>query len=117
MADFRNDIYAAASDILGELAQEQEDLLHLLIQGVCTFMDQRLKEGITNSDCRSAYISACTLYSVSYLRCLDAEQLSGFTAGTLSLSFDSTPSAAIQMADRLMAPWLKSESALRGVRG
>ncbi len=117
MADYRSEIFEAASGILGELAQEQEECLLLLVHSVCVYMDGRLRDDITNEDCKGAYISACVLYSVAYLRCLDAEQLSSFTAGTVSLSFDRVPSTVIQMADRLIEPWLKVESVFRGVAG
>ena len=115
MEDYRREVLDAAEGILGELSSLQDRLLVDIAEAVCTQMNQRLKAGITNLDCRSAYIPACAMYTAAYLRDLDRNSLSSFTAGTLSLSFDGNSSNLIRMADELMAPWLAVKPVLRGV--
>ncbi len=117
MEDYRDDVYVYARGILGELTEDQSDLLLCVAHAVCVQMDSRLRPGVTNSDCRNAYILACALYCVSFLRNLNAEQLSSFTAGTLSLSFSQNASPLVTMAEQLMAPWLAVKPVFYGVSG
>ena len=79
-------------------------------------MDRRLKQGISNAACRNAYIAACAMYAVSYLRGTDREMLSAFTAGTLSLNFEESNSSLTRLADELMEPWLDTPAIFRGVK-
>ena len=117
MQDYRNDVYDAARGILGELTEEQSSLLQSVAQAVCIQMDSRLREGVSNADCQYAYILACALYAVSFLKSVSTEQLSSFTAGTVSLSFSQSASSLTELADRIMAPWLEVPTIFRGVRG
>ena len=114
--DYRQDVLNAAAGILGELSPDQNQLLSLVTDAVCRQMDERLKEGITNGHCRSAYIPACALYVAAFLRGINTENLSSFTAGTVSLSFHEEDSSLIRLADELMAPWLAAPVIFRGVR-
>lgn len=117
MQDYRSDVYDAALSILGELSVSQKELLLLVSQASCQAMDGRLREGVTNSDCGTFYVLACALYAVSFLKSVSTEQLSSFTAGTVSLSFSQSASSLTELADRMMAPWLEVPAVFRGVRG
>lgn len=116
MQDYRQDVLTAAEGIIGELSSPQAQLLIMIVEAVCLQMDERLKEGITNANCRSAYIPACAMYAASFLRGADQENLSAFTAGTVSLSFHEGSSSLTRLADELMAPWLAAPAVLRSVR-
>ena len=116
MQNYRQDVLETAMGIMGELDSPQAQFLNSIVEAVCQRMDLRLKEGISNADCSSAYITACAMYAVSYLRSLQQEDLSAFTAGTLSLSFESSTSDLTRIADELMAPWLAAPAIFRGVK-
>ena len=116
MEDYRQEVLQAAEDILGELSSPKINLLMSIVEGVCMGMDRRLKQGISNAECRQAYVAACAMYAVSYLRGTDQEALSAFTAGTLSLSFEDNHSDLTRLADKLMEPWLAAPAIFRGVK-
>lgn len=116
MQDYRQDVFVAAEGILGELSSPQAQLLLMIVEAVCLQMDKKLKKGISNVHCRNAYIPACAMYAASFLRGVDQENLSAFTAGTVSLSFHEGSSSLTRLADELMAPWLAAPVIFRGVR-
>lgn len=115
MEDYREDILATAELFMGGLTASQSDILLKLIEGIYDGLLARLGTGIDPAACKNALIPACALYALSMYRSMDRENISAFTAGTLSLSFADHSSQLTQMADSLLAPWLRPAAAFRSV--
>ena len=98
------------------LCPDGEELLAKICGAVEQNLMSRLRSGVSIDDCRDSFIYASALMSVSVIKTVDADQLSGFDAGTLKLSFHDRTNQISALANQLMAPWLAStDFAFRGV--
>ena len=116
MPKYFSDVLCNATMLLGDLTDDEADFLALIVEAVCLQMDQKLRKDADPKEYNFAYIPACTMLSISYYRSIDNKNLSSFTAGTVSLSFQENNSTLVAMAEKLMAPWLQIAPVFRGVR-
>ena len=90
--------------------------LDALCAAACARLDGMLADGVTHEDCAEAYLPAAAWLVMDWLK--EGQGVTSFSAGTMSVRFDSTGGRLEQQAMRLMAPWLKNKDfVFRGVSG
>lgn len=95
------DILLLTTDFYGS----EDDRVRSVVAAVYHFLPSQLRSGVTPEDCRSAFVPAAAFLAMSYLKVLDHDQLEGFDAGTLKLSFADRSDRLCQLAKTLLAPW------------
>ena len=92
-----------------QLAESLSGANHEKLPLICTAAAQnlqaRLRSGVSIDDCRESFVYAAALMSLSIVKTMDDDRLSGFDAGTLKLSFDNRTDQLFVIANRLIAPW------------
>lgn len=103
---------------LAERLLEKEDArLQPICAAVYGHLLTRLRSGISEDDCREAFVLSGALLSLSMLKQFDSLGLSSFDAGALKLSFSENGDALSKMAQQLLLPWCDDAFAFCGVRG
>ena len=112
-------VYAQAMLLAGGLEKQQEQLLKVLVTGICGSLSARLRQGLTPDDCRADFIAAASLYALSALtEVKDAGETEQFTAGDITLrrrSADAASNCLRSQAELMIAPYLQDRFSFRGV--
>ena len=99
--------------------EEQELLLAPMVEAVVPALRGRLKAGVTEEECGSAFRLAAAMMAMEGLDRTRGGQVASFTAGDLSIRTGGGGESGLSaQAERLLAPWLRETGfAFRGVRG
>ncbi len=104
--------------LTAEFYGSQDSRMESICAAVCQQLTAQLRRGVTVEACRESFVHAAALLALSYLRALQDDQIDGFDAGTLKLSFADRSDRLSTIAGELMAPWCgKEEIVFRGVSG
>ncbi len=76
----------------------------------------QLPKNINLDACYESIICAGAFMVLSLAQTLSENELAGFDAGTLKLTFRDRNDSYAQIAKQLMAPWLGDQTAFCGVR-
>ncbi len=94
-------------EVTAALYGAEDPKLPLICSVVIQHLKARLKNGISIDDCRDSFIYASALMSLSIVKTVDNDQLSGFDAGTLKLNFTDRSDQISSLAEKLLAPWVR----------
>lgn len=115
----KEQVFAQAAALAGELDGQQGELLNALSAAAVASLSARLREGITPEDCREDFVAAASLFALAALN--EAAGLGGiaeFKAGDLTVKRSGADAASRclhSQARMLMAPYLKDSFAFVGV--
>ena len=115
----REQVYAQALLLAGELTQQQTRILEALCTAACASLTARLREGLSPADCKADCIAAASLLALAALNGVDedaaAEQI---TAGDLTIrrgSRDAAANCLRAQAELMITPYLKDRFSFLGV--
>ena len=116
----KEQVFAQAALLAGDLDGRQTDLLHLLCAASTSSLTARLKEGLTPEDCKADFIAAASLFALAALNeAEDSDQVEEFKAGDLTVKQGSRADAASRclhnQAELMISPYLKDRFAFLGV--
>lgn len=114
-----NDIFTAASLCVTADAEEAE-LLHRCCRAAEEKLRRLLLEGVELHDIYDTFVTAAGLLAAAdFLGCKPGSQVTGFSAGPISVSkADESCAARLrQQAAMLMAPYCQDAFCFMGVRG
>lgn len=117
----REQVFAQAALLAGELDERQQALLRVLCGAAASSLASRLKEGLTPEDCKADFIAAASLYALSGLSNADGDvQVEEFKAGDLTVrqgtvSKDTASRCLERQAEMIILPYLKDRFAFVGV--
>ena len=111
--------------VLSGAGEDEEPLLEALCQAAEQQWERRLRPGVTAEDCGEVFPCAAAFTAAADLAAArGGGQVSGFTAGSVSVQARSPAEAGTQAAElrctawRLMAPFaVPGDFAFQGVRG
>ena len=113
-------IFAQAALLAGPLEEQQTQLLKVLVQAAESSLRNRLRDGLTEEDCKADFVAAASLYALAALHeAGKTGDLEEFRAGDLTVRRSSgmdTSSRCLQrQADLIIQPFLKDSFAFVGV--
>lgn len=115
----REQVFAHAALLAGEMDGRQSDLLNALSIAVTASLTARLREGITPDDCKADFVAAASLLALADLNGVDSvEQVEEFKAGDLTVkqgSKDAASNCLRRQAEMLILPYLKDTFSFQGV--
>lgn len=115
----REQVYAQAVLLAGELTERQAAILDALCMAVCASLQARLREGLTPDDCKADFIAAASLLALAALGGVgDEEQVEQITAGDFTIrkkNNDAASNCLRAQAELMIAPYLKDRFAFMGV--
>ena len=86
--------------------EESDEILTALVQAVESCLDMRLREDVTPED--SVYTVAAALWAAGlYEESRNGGNVTGFSAGSVSLTLEGQKGRYAEMAASLMEPWLR----------
>ena len=112
-------IYAQAALLAGPLDEQQTELLKVLVQASESSLRNRLRDGLTEEDCKADFVAAASLYALAALN--EAGRTGGleeFRAGDLTVrrsGMDTSSRCLQRQADLIIQPFLKDSFAFVGV--
>ena len=115
----REQVFAQALLMAGELDGRQTDLLNALSGAATAALTSRLKDGLLPDDCRADFVAAASLFALAAMNeAGEYGSVEEFKAGDLTVkrSTADTASRCLQrQAELIIAPYLKDCFAFRGV--
>ena len=116
----RDQVYAQALLLAGELEDNEGDMLSVLCTAATAALTARLREGLTAEDCRADFVAAASLFALAELNAVkDGAAMEQITAGDLTLrkSASADPASKVlrNQAQLVIAPYLKDTFCFRGV--
>ena len=112
-------IFAQAALLAGPLEAQQTELLKVLVQTAESSLRNRLRDGLTEEDCKADFVAAASLYALAALN--EAGRTGGleeFRAGDLTVKrsgMDTSSKCLQRQADLIIQPFLKDSFAFVGV--
>ena len=112
-------IFAQAALLAGPLEEQQTELLKVLVQTAESGLRNRLRDGLTEEDCRADFVAAASLYALAALN--EAGRSGGleeFRAGDLTVKrsgMDTSSRCLQRQAELIIQPFLKDGFAFVGV--
>ena len=112
-------IFAQAVLLAGPLEEQQAQLLKVLVQAAESSLRNRLRDGLTEEDCKADFVAAASLYALAVLH--EAGKTGGleeFRAGDLTVkrsNMDTSSRCLQRQADLIIQPFLKDRFAFVGV--
>ena len=114
----RDQVYAQAALLAGQLEGAQMDLLGALCTAATASLTARLREGLTPNDCKADFIAAASLYALAALNAVDEKGVEQFTAGDITVKkggSDAASNCLQRQADMMILPYLKDRFSFLGV--
>ena len=114
-------IFAQAALLAGPLDEQQTELMKVLVQAAESSLRNRLRDGLTEEDCKADFIAAASLYALAALEDADEEILvEEFRAGDLTVRQggghrDAASRCLQRQADMMILPYLKDRFSFLGV--
>lgn len=113
----RDQIYARALVMTGELDGKQEALLRLLCETNAASLETRLRNGMMPEDCREGFVTAAAMLAAAGMA--GFQEAAEFKAGDLTVKMreqqEGTAAELRFQADQLMGPYLKDRFLFAGV--
>ena len=112
-------IFAQAALLAGPLEEQQTQLLKVLVQAAESSLRNRLRDGLTEEDCKADFVAAASLYALAALN--EAGRTGGleeFRAGDLTVKrsgMDTSSKCLQRQADLIIQPFLKDSFSFVGV--
>ena len=117
--NIKEQVFAQALMLAGELEERQKDLLSVLCGVAVASLAVRLKEGLRPEDCRADFVpGACLLALAALNGCRDTGDVEEFKAGDLTVKrkgADAASRCLQKQAEVLMAPYLRDRFVFVGV--
>ena len=115
----REQVYAQAVLLAGELSERQSSILNILCACACSYLEARLRTGLNPGDCKVDFIASASLLALAALGSAgDEEQMEQITAGDFTIrkkSGDAASNCLRTQAELMMAPYLKDSFSFAGV--
>ena len=117
----KEQVFAQAVLLTGELDGRQTELLKLLCAASAASLSARLRDGLTPEDCKADFIAAASLLALANLNGADsAAQVEEFKAGDLTVkqgaqNRDAASRCLQHQAPLMIAPYLRDGVTFRGV--
>ena len=116
----REQVYAQAALLAGQLETEQADMLSVLCTASTVSLAARLKDGLRPEDCKADFIAAASLFALAALNGVkDGASLEQISAGDLTIRRGNHSDAASNVlrnqAELMIAPYLKDCFTFMGV--
>ena len=115
----RDQVYAQAALLAGQLEQEQMEMLGALCTAATASLSARLKEGLRPEDCKADFIAAASLFALASLNSVkDTGTLDQISAGDLTIrkgGGDAASNCLRNQAQLMIAPYLQDHFAFSGV--
>jgi hypothetical protein len=117
----KEQVFAQAALLAGELDSRQTDLLSILCTATTTSLSNRLREGLTPEDCKADFIAAASLFALAAMNSVsDSATVEEFKAGDLTVkqnlkNRDAASQCLHNQAELMIAPYLKDRFAFMGV--
>ena len=114
-------IQAHAQLMCGNISPMQTQLLKTLCQVAASYLESRLRDGLTPEDCKADFIAAASLLALAGLNSYRAEDFSeqvtvaDFSMKTTSGYKDVAANCLKTQAELMIAPYLKDRFAFMGV--
>ena len=115
----KEQVYAQAALLAGELEEKQQELLRVLCLVSSSSLAARLRTGLTVEDCKAEFIAAASLYALASLNNA-AENVAEFKAGDLTVKKGTTGKDAasrclLRQAEMILAPFMQDGFLFQGV--
>ncbi len=116
----KEQVYAQAMLLAGQLENEQADMLNVLCTVSTASLAARLKDGLQPEDCKADFIASASLFALAALNGVkDPSALEQISAGDLTIKRGNTSDAASNVlrnqAELMIAPYLKDSFSFVGV--
>ena len=115
----KEQVFAQASLLAGELDERQTDLLNILCAASTASLTARLRDGLTPDDCKADFIAAASLFALAAMNSADEKgNLAEFKAGDLTVKRSGSDAASRclrNQAELMIAPYLKDRFTFTGV--
>lgn len=115
----REQVFAQAALLAGDLDSRQTDLLNILCAVSTSSLTARLREGLTPDDCKADFVAAASLFALAAMNAVDDESdVAEFKAGDLTVKRNGTDTASRclqNQAELMIAPYLKDRFTFVGV--
>ena len=116
----REQVYAQAALLAGQLETERADMLSVLCTASTVSLAARLKDGLRPEDCKADFIAAASLFALAALNGVkDDTSLEQISAGDLTIRRSGNSDAASNVlrnqAELMIAPYLKDSFSFMGV--
>ena len=114
-------IQAHAQLMAGGLSPQQTEVLKTLCQAAASYLENRLREGLTAEDCKADFVAAASLLALAGLNSYRAEDFSeqvsvaDFTMKTTTGYKDAASNCLKTQAELMIAPYQKDRFAFLGV--
>lgn len=112
-------VYAQAATLAGTVESEQQELLTLFCRSAVNGMLRRLREGLTQDDCKADLIAAGALYALAALEESDPNtDLERVAFGDVTLVKGGkgvAPRCLRRQADMIFSPYCADTFVFRGV--
>lgn len=117
----KEQVYAQAVLLAGELEEKQKALLELLCAVAVRNLAARLREGLRPENCKADFVAAASLYALAALGTAGEESsIQELKAGDLTVrqgavSKDAASRCLARQAELLIRPYLRDSFAFTGV--
>ena len=115
----REQVFAQAALLAGELDCRQQDLLSILCAAATATLSARLREGIRPEDCKADFIASASLFALAALNGIDpGVDIAEFKAGDLTVKRSGADAASRclqNQAELMIAPYLQDRFHFAGV--
>ena len=112
-------VYAQAALLAGQLEARQAELLKVLCHAAQSSLRNRLRDGLTEEDCKADFVAAASLFALAALNeAGQAGALEEFRAGDLTVkrsSMDTSSRCLQHQAELIIQPFLKDGFVFLGV--
>ena len=114
-------IQAHAQLMSGNISPMQTQMLKTLCQAAASYLESRLRDGLTPEDCKADFVAAASLLALAGLTSYRAEDFSeqitvaDFTMKTTTGYRDAAANCLKMQAELMIAPYLKDRFAFMGV--
>lgn len=114
----REQAYAQALILAGELTKRQSDMLNVLCETNYRALNARLRSGLTEDDCKADLVAAVSLLALADLSSMDDSQPEQITAGDFTIRRGNVTAASNclrSQAELMIASYIRDRFSFQGV--
>ena len=115
----RDQVYAQALLLAGELEDNEGDILGALCTAATASLSARLREGLNPEDCKADFVASASLLSLAAMNGMEEDAaVEQITAGDLTIKKGRNDAAANCLraqAELMITPYLRDRFSFRGV--